>query len=161
MLMYALAEFERSIAGRPGYAGGDKMEDKKMRRAAEKMLEDCDSVSLASITEDGYPRICEMEKVLTDGLNRIYFVTLKTSNKTKHFRLNSKSSVAFCRGDNSVSLIGNVKIIDDETEKAKILPSEYIERLRKKDMTRYCILDFETMAAKIFIDGIFETLTFS
>lgn len=137
------------------------MEDMIMVRAAEKMLEDCDSVSLASITEEGYPRICEMEKVISDGLNRICFVTLKTSNKAKHFRLNPKGSVGFCRGDNSVSLIGNVKIIDDETAKAKILPDKYIQRLRKKDIARYCILDFETISAKIFIDGTFETLTFS
>lgn len=128
-----------------------------MLLAAEEILKKSESVSLASITEDGFPRICEMEKVVTDGLNHIYFVTLKSSDKVKHFRRNSKSSVCFSLDDDSVSLIGHIEIIETEDEKQRILPTEYVERLRKKGSSRYCILHFTTVEAKAFIDGTFAT----
>lgn len=35
------------------------------------LLKKCESVELASINEDGYPRICEMERMLPDGIERI------------------------------------------------------------------------------------------
>ena len=128
--------------------------------AYEKLIQ-LETLSLSSITENGYPYICPMEKVMVNGLQQIYFITSKSSNKVKYFRKNEKAGVNYFLEDDTVSLSGIINIIEDVESKIITLPSQYVERLRKRGSFKYCILEFITMEAKIFINGKFEIVTYS
>ena len=45
--------------------------EKEMLGKATDLLAKCEVVTLASITEEGYPRICVMAKVKTEGVRTI------------------------------------------------------------------------------------------
>lgn len=49
------------------------------------LLERCEVLSLASINEDGFPRICVMSKAGSEGIRRVFFATGTSSHKTAHF----------------------------------------------------------------------------
>lgn len=136
------------------------MTDKTMEEQAQALLEGCESVSLASVNEDGYPRICEMERMLSQGLRDLYFVTFKAAQKVGQFQANPKAGVGCCVGNDSISLLGQVKIVNTEAEKHRLLPAAYEEVRPHRDMTEYCILHFHTEQAKLFIGGKFETLRY-
>ncbi|MGD9567938.1 MAG: pyridoxamine 5'-phosphate oxidase family protein [Sedimentibacter sp.] len=88
---------------------------------AREILKQCETVSLGSVTESGYPYICPMEKVIANGIRQIYFITLKTSNKVKYFRKNAKAGVNYYIEDYTVSLNGIINIIEDvESEIIKL-----------------------------------------
>ena len=80
------------------------MEKEMIGKAAE-LLAKCEVVTLASITEDGYPRICVMAKVKTEGIRTIWMATGSHSAKTGHFQKNPKASVCYYAGCNSVTLL--------------------------------------------------------
>lgn len=73
-------------------------------------------VTLASVNEKGYPRICTMEKYAAEGFQDIYFVSSKRSElngKVTHFENNEKAGVCYSLGGDSVTLIGGVEFITD------------------------------------------------
>ena len=123
------------------------------------LLKKCESVELASINEDGYPRICEMERMLSDGIERIYFTTKITSNKVRHFYENKKAGIGYCIDDDCVSLTGDIDIITDIFEKKRLWNRERTKHLLDDEKgSQYCILCFKAIKATIFIDGLyFET----
>ena len=128
---------------------------KMLENYAIKMLEQCDSIELASITENGYPRICEMEKVMTDGFGIIYFTTPKDSQKVKHFEKNTKAGVSFCVNSDSVSLIGKIEILNDMETKRKVWQGAHDRRFVNDDAghPKYCILRFTSLEATFLIEG--------
>ena len=67
----------------------------EFKRKAELLLEQCDSVVLASVDENGYPRPVPMSKVKNEGITTIWFSTGTYSEKTKHFEVNPKAGVCF------------------------------------------------------------------
>ena len=130
-------------------------QQKAIENYAAEMLEKCESIQLASITETGYPRICEMEKVMTDGFGVIYFTTLKNSQKVKHFNKNVRAGVSFCMDSDSVSLIGKVDVINDMETKRKIWQGEHERRFVNDEAgnPKYCILRFTSLEATFLVDG--------
>ena len=129
-----------------------------INKAAQKavaLLERCDSVQLASVTPDGYPRICEMERVKSVGLSKIYFTTLKSSAKVKHFAANNKAGVSWCADFDSVSLVGTIEIIEDIDVKKEIWQGEHERRFAvdENGLPKYCILKFVATEAVTFING--------
>lgn len=136
------------------------MTENSMEAKAQAILEGCGSVSLASITEEGYPRICEMERMLSHSLRDLYFVTFKASQKVRHFQANPKAAVGCCVGNDSISLLGQIEIVNAEEEKHRLLPAAYEETHPHRNMSEYCILHFCTQQVKLFIDGKFENITY-
>jgi general stress protein 26 len=130
-------------------------------KKAAKLLEQCESVYLVSITEKGYPRICEMEKVKTDGYFEIYMTTRVASNKVKHFLINEKAGVYYAAGDDRVSLVGDMEIIEDEAVKKEIWKGKHERRFVKdeKGKALYCILKFTAVEALFFFDGQNSTVS--
>lgn len=106
--------------------------------AAEAILEQLDSVQLASVSEDGFPRIREMQLREHEGLTWFQFITRRDSVKVRHFLANPKAGVSFCVGDDCATLIGTVDVLDAEPRPG------------------YCVLRFTTMGGKLFLDGVFE-----
>ena len=86
---------------------------KDIEEKAASLLEKCDILPLASINENGYPRICTLTKVKSDSFFDIYFVPSKRSKvnvKTSHFENNPKASVFYTLGGDSVSFIGTLNL---------------------------------------------------
>jgi len=122
---------------------------------AEQLLANCESVQLASINNDGYPRICEMERVKSVGLSEIYFTTLKRSAKVAHFIANNKAGVSCSIDYDSVSLVGIIEVIENMSIKKQIWQGEHERRFENDDFgnPKYCILKFTAFEATLFIDG--------
>ncbi len=65
-----------------------------LEEQAAELLEKCGVVTLASVNEKGYPRICTMRKCAAEGFRDIYFVSSKRSKlngKVTHFENNDKA----------------------------------------------------------------------
>lgn len=129
---------------------------------AAELLEQCESVQLASVNENGYPCVREMEKLKAVGISEVYFFTQKKSRKVRHFLANNKAGVSYCVESDSVSLTGHVEVIEDAEMKNKLWQGRY-ERLFANDSDgspKYCILRFRTSEARLFINNGLKSFRF-
>jgi ribosomal protein S18 acetylase RimI-like enzyme/general stress protein 26 len=120
------------------------------------ILAACDTVWLASVTPDGFPRVCAMEKVYASDCREVLLLTTKNANKVKHFRGNNKVGIGFADDNNSVSLIGHVTVDEIERHTSTIKATVDSERWFVKDGTgayAFCVLRFVAERASGFIDG--------
>ncbi|QVK19391.1 pyridoxamine 5'-phosphate oxidase family protein [Mycoplasmatota bacterium] len=134
---------------------------KKLEEKARILLDKCNILTLASVNENGYPRICTISKIRSNGFSEIYFMTSKRSHlhgKATHFENNSKASVCYHLGGDSVTLIGNVEIIEDMDEKSQF-ESDCDKRFFKKGIQdpKCYVLRFRTNEATFWIEGKFRT----
>lgn len=122
------------------------------------LLEKCEILSLASISEDGFPRTCVMSKAGCDGMSRIFFATGASSRKTAHFMKNPRAGVSFGDEKDSVTMIGTIKIVEDESLKNSLWKDWYTAHFPggPKD-PEYCVLQFDALEATLYIDGEFVT----
>lgn len=138
-----------------------KERTKEIEEKAVKLLDECDVVTLASINEKGYPRICTITKVKNIRFSEIYFMTSKRSHingKATHFENNTKASVCYYLGGDSVTLVGDVEIVTDINEKREF--EKYCDRrFFKKGIEdpRCYLLRFITKEATFWIEGKFRT----
>ncbi len=136
------------------------MED-VMEQKAKELLEKCETVSLSSVDENGYPRIRIMSKLKTDRFDKLYFSTLTDSKKVGHFLANPKAGVCFFSGGDSVTLTGNVEVSQDIELKKKLWQDEFIDYFTDGvSDPNYCILTFTAKEALACIDNQCETLQF-
>ena len=137
--------------------------NKKLIENAEKLLTKCNVCSVASVSEKGYPRICLLMPLKTNGIKEFWFSTGANGTKVRHFKCNEKSGVTFYDGGDSVTLTGDMKIVTDKKVKDDLY-DRWSDFLGKhfpdggKDDPNYCILHFIADEATIYIDGAFETL---
>ena len=131
---------------------------------AARLLEKCDVVTLASVNENGYPRICVVNKLKANGFSEIYVETSKRSEiqgKAIHFQANPKASVCYHLGGDSVTLVGEVEIIRDlEIKKS-------FEQLANRGFfkngvadPRHMLLRFWAIEATFWIEGRFRTVKY-
>ena len=128
--------------------------NKEIEKIANDLLINSESIQLASVCEDGFPRICEMEKIRGESFLEIAFVTFKNSEKVKHFAKNNKVSIGYSDDNNSVSLMGYIEMYEIEKIKEIIKNSMIHERWFNKNQDgnyAYCLLIFKTKKAKVFI----------
>lgn len=128
---------------------------------ARQLLTECHVVTLASVNEQGYPRICAVTKVHAEGFSEIYFETSKRSKyhgKATHFEKNAKASVCYHRGPDSVTLIGEVAIVHDMAVK-KTFESHCDKRFFKGGIAdpKHVLLKFRVKEATFWIEGKFRT----
>jgi len=129
-----------------------------LNKAAD-LLNDCTEITLASVNENGYPRICVLEKIKSDGIKKIWCSTGLEGTKTKHFNANPKASVCFWKGGDSVTLIGKVTVRTDRQIREEMWLDWFIEHLPGGiDDPNYCILEFSAEEATLYINGEFVTL---
>ena len=133
-----------------------------LKKRAEEILGQCNDVVLCSVSHDEFPRPCVVAKVKTAGCSTIYMSTGTFGTKVAHFRENSKAGLCFYHGGDSVTMTGNVEIIDDMEMKKACWLDWFIDHfpLGVEDPT-YCILKFTAEEATFYIDQIFETHKFT
>jgi general stress protein 26 len=134
---------------------------KEIEEKASQLLEKCTVVTLASVNEKGYPRICAISKIRNYGFSEIYFMTSKRSHivgKATHFENNTKASVCYCLSGDSVTLIGDVDIVTDIDEKRKF-DKDCDRNFFKKGIEdpKCYLLRFRTNEATFWIEGKFRT----
>lgn len=138
-----------------------KQRIKEIEEQADLLLERCDAVSLASINEKGYPRICTIAKLKAEGFHDLYFVTSKRSaqnGKATHFENNPKASVCYTQGNDSVTLIGEIKFISDRgLQEALWRDSDRKFFAKGIDDPKFRLLHFHTLEATFWIGGKFRT----
>ncbi|MDL2206273.1 pyridoxamine 5'-phosphate oxidase family protein [Eubacteriales bacterium OttesenSCG-928-N13] len=131
-----------------------------IRDKAIQLLEKCEDVVLASVSEDGYPRPCVMSKNRSKGVGSITMSTGFNGVKTRHFLRDGKAGVSYREGGNSVTLTGHVTVHTDLQTKKDEWQDWFIEHfpggVEDKD---YCVLKFEAIEAILWIDGEFVTLS--
>lgn len=141
-----------------------EIQKERIREIEEKatlLLEKCNVVTIASINENGYPRICTINKIKSNTFMEIYFLTSKRSHingKATHFQNNTKASVCYRLGGDSVTLIGDVEIIDDMKIKSQF--DKYCDRrfFKKGIEDPKCfLLKFCTNEATFWIESKFRT----
>jgi len=122
------------------------------------MLAKCDELTLASINEKGYPRICVLSRTKSDGIKRVWVSTGLCSKKVQHFTANPKASVCFYNEGNSVTLVGKVTVRQDQAIKTEMWLDWFINHYPGGiDDPNYCILEFETEEATLWVDKEFVT----
>jgi general stress protein 26 len=134
---------------------------RELEQKANILLEKCDILTLASINENGYPRICAISKIRSNGFSEIYFMTSKRSHlngKATHFENNIKASVCYCLDGDSVTLIGDVEIVKDMNEKRKF-DNDCDRNFFKNGIEdpKCYLLRFRTNEATFWIEGKFRT----
>lgn len=137
---------------------------KEIEEKASLLLEKCKTITLASVNENGYPRICVLTKLKSFGFSEIYFVTSKRSNlngKATHFEKNTKASVCYALGGSSVTLIGNIEFIRDKNIQAQFWDEadEADKQFFKKGINdpKFRLLKFHANEATFWINGKFRT----
>ena len=130
--------------------------DKTILNVVNGILNKCESIQLASITEEGFPRICEMEKIYSENIYEIIMATSNNSQKINHFLKNNKASIGFSDENNSISLMGFIEIENIENIKEKmgnnIDPERWFEKNKNGDYY-FCGLRFKLKKARLFING--------
>ena len=129
------------------------------KQYAEQLLQAVQELTLACVNEQGFPYPVIMSKVFSQGLAQICFVAKTGSRKTNHFRRNAKAGICCACGDDSLSLLGTVQIVEDESEKKKLLPASHYQRICAKGSENYCVLLFTTNEAKLYANGLFTTFS--
>ena len=123
------------------------------------LLGGCGEIALASVNENGYPRICVLSKTKSDGIKKVWCATGLSGTKTRHFNVNPKASVCFWKDGNSVTLVGKVTVQTDRQAREEMWSDWFIEHFPGgMDDPNYCILEFSAEQATLWIDGEFITL---
>lgn len=131
-----------------------------LKKSAQELLESCGDVTVASVNEEGYPRICVVAKLKSEGFQTIYFSTGSSGTKTRHFRKNPKSSVCYYKDGNSVTLVGEVEIVEDMNIKKSLWFDWMIEHFPGGVTdSENCVLKFTGKEATVWIDKNFQTFS--
>lgn len=127
------------------------------RNAAE-MLSCCTEITVASVNGEGYPRVCVVSPIKSEGYSVVYFSTGTDSEKVRQFRKNPKAGICYCLGGNSQTLTGRVEIIEDPQIK-RALWQAWMNRYFSggPEDPNYCIVKFIGETATLWYGGEFKT----
>ena len=134
---------------------------KELEEKANTLIRKCNTATLTSINEKGYPRTCLLSIAKAEGFSDIYFVTSKRSDingKVTHFEKDPKASVCYFLEGDSVTLIGNVEFVEDR-ELQEAVWNETDRRFFKNgvDDPKFRLIKFHTVEATFWIEGKFRT----
>jgi general stress protein 26 len=128
-------------------------------KKAEEFLAKSEINAISSIDENGYPRTAAMCSLKTEGINTVWFSTGTNSHKVKNFIRSSKASVCYNDGNNNVTLIGDISIVDDIKIKTELWVDWFIKHFPLGTLDpNYCVLKFETKYMQAYIDDEFDEI---
>lgn len=137
------------------------MNKSELIKQSEKLFEKCGLCSVASVSEEGYPRICILAKLKSEGINEIWFSTGASGTKVRHFKSNDKAGVTFYDGGDSVTLTGTMEIVEDTSVKQSLWKEWagfLCNHFESADDPEYAVIKFRAKEATIFVGGAFETV---
>lgn len=114
-------------------------------------------VALASVSPEGYPRICAMSALGDKEIGRIILSTGTSCTKVSHFRENAKASVCVFDERDSVTLVGDVEFVTDTKLKKDIFLDWMYKHFKGPDDPNYCVMAFRPAIATVWIEGHFGT----
>ena len=126
------------------------------KRRVFELLKSSLTVSLATITNSGYPRPIPMKVIAVDKEDNVWFATSLKSDKVAEFAENPRGGLACSNEQMSVSLQGKVQIVKDEKLKKQMwnegMKMYFPEGAESKD---YCLLKFvPEMLRAVTVDDI-------
>lgn len=131
--------------------------ESNIRKKAIEIVSNSETAVLSSINEGGYPRGATMSNIKAEGLETIWFATGTSSAKVKHYKENNKASVCYNKGNDGITLTGDVEIIDDMNIKKALWVDWFIAHFPGGVTDpEYCILKFNTKDVVLWIDNVFE-----
>lgn len=127
-----------------------------LEEKALELLKNCNDAVLTTMGENGYPRSCMLGVIGFDDYKTIYFST-GYGTKARHLKSNSKASVCYVVGPDSVTLSGDAEIIDDIDEKKRVWHDWMINIFPKgAEDENYCLIKFTGKEATFWINQVFE-----
>lgn len=131
---------------------------------ANDLVSRCGVMFVASVNENGYPRVCCVNKLKDEGFRNVYFVTSKRSEKqgkAKHFEDDSRASVCFRDGGDSLTLVGEVEIATDREEMQRLWnESDRAFFPKGLDDPKIRFVHFRTKEATFWIGHKFRTVQY-
>ena len=128
-------------------------------RKATELMSDCNEITLASVNENGYPRICVLSKIKSEGIKKLYVATGMNGTKTRHFQANPKASACIWKGEDSITLVGAVKVTQERAVREEMWRDWFIAHFPGGvDDPDYCVLEFTAEEATLWIDREFVTV---
>lgn len=131
---------------------------REIEKKAAELLEKCETVTLCSVTEEGYPRPCVVSKLRSYGFRTFFIGTSLDGRKTVQFQNNSKAGASFELDHDSVTMIGTVTVHTDRRALDACWQDwmeEHFEGGRADP--NYCILQFTAEEATFWIGQEFCT----
>jgi general stress protein 26 len=126
-----------------------------IQEQAVQMVETAQVITVASIDENGYPRLVAMVK-LKDKNGEIYFSTGTSTAKTAHFRANPKAGISIVEGENSVVYTGEMEIVTDQRVKESLWDDWMLPHIPGGvNDPQYCVLKFTPKSSTYWIDNVF------
>ncbi len=128
---------------------------------ASRILMNTNEVFLSSVGAGGGPRSSIITKLRAEGHNVIYFAAPMSSQKVQNIRQNPNASICYYSGCDSVTLVGRVEFITDNTLR-KQLWLEWCRRSNALSISEYdfCPMRFVTMEATFWIRNRLTTISY-
>ena len=123
-----------------------------------RLLEQCNDITIASVTNNGFPRPCVVSKLDAEGLE-VVFSTGTSSRKTAQFRENPKAGMSFNYEGDSVTLLGTVERITEQ-EKKNAVWKPWMEKHFPGGLEdpEFCLFKFIPKEMTFYLKGRFGTI---
>lgn len=129
----------------------------ELRKKSNQLLMKAGVVSLASVDENGYPRVCILSCLKPSDIGTIIVSTGTNGTKVSHFQKNPKASVCFHDDRDSVTLVGEVEFITDLSIKKDVFLDWMYDHFTGVDDPNYCVIAFHPTTACAWLEGQFGT----
>lgn len=131
--------------------------ENNIREKAIEIVTKVETVVVSSIDENGYPRGITMSNAKGEGIEKIWLATAADSAKVGHYKQNNKASICYDYKNNGITLIGEMKIVEDITIKQSLWVDWFIDHFPEGVTDpNYCVLEFHTKNGILWIDNVFE-----
>lgn len=127
---------------------------------AERLLSQCENVTVVSIDSDGYPRPVQMSKIGAASFNEVWMATSAESAKVRDFLKNGKAGLCYDHYGDGVALRGTVQVITDDETRRMMWQDWFIHHFPGGPADPdYVLLHFVGSEATFWIDGEFSRFT--
>lgn len=129
----------------------------ELREKSNRILEKQGVVTLASVTPEGYPRICVLSVLGEKEIGHIIVSTGEKGTKVPQFRENPKAGACVFDDRDSVTLIGEVEFVTDMKVRKDIFLDWMYDHFTGVDDPNYCVIAFRPTVATVWLEGHFGT----